>query len=105
MAMDHTKKSREEVRDMLLKVGPNVYFQPPSTVRMKYPAIRYEVNRWIDTFANNNRYKKSTEYLVTVIDSNPDSPLVEKMQELPYCRFDRRYIVDNRYHTVFVLKY
>ena len=105
MAKPHSKLKREEFRDILLKFTPNVYFQVPESMRMRYPAIKYESNGWRDQYASNSRYLKRDEYLVTVIDSSPDSKIVEQLQDLPYCRFDRVYKSDNLYHTVFVVKY
>ena len=105
MAKPHSKERREEFRDILLKFTPNVYFQVPESVKMKYPAIKYESNGWRDQYASNSRYMMKDEYLVTIIDRVPDSKIVELMQSLPYCRFDRVYKSNNLYHTVFVVKY
>ena len=66
--------------------GPEcrAYFQPPSSVKMKYPAIVYAL-----------------EYSVTVIDSDPDSSLVGKVASMPTSRFNRHYTKDNLNHDVF----
>lgn len=83
----------------------NVYFQPPSTVQMKYPAIVYSLSDIDVTFANNSSYKKARAYDVTLIDKNPDSELVDKILELPMCNFDRHFKSDNLNHYVFKLYY
>ena len=52
------------------KLTPNVYYQAPASVVMKYPAIRYDLSR-IDTVnANNNPYLSDAAYQVIVIDSD-----------------------------------
>lgn len=81
----------------------NVYYQPPTNVCMKYPAIVY--SRYdIETFhADNKPYAQYIAYQVTVIDKNPDSEIVPKIAALPMCSFDRHYVPDNLNHDVFTL--
>lgn len=81
----------------------NVYFQPPESVMMKYPAIVYGLEDIESTFANDGVYLSKRKYLVTVIDKKPDSLIVGKITTLPNCRFDRHYEKDNLYHDVFML--
>lgn len=79
----------------------HVYFQPPSSVKIKYPAIVYSRDRIDNTFANNSVYIQHPGYKITVIDRKPDSEYVKKVSKLPYCRFDRHYTSDNLNHDVF----
>ena len=81
----------------------NVYFQPPSTVTMQYPAIVYKWDTSAELFANNNLYKDERRYLVTVIDKNPDSSIPDAIKTLPKCSFDRAYSADNLNHFVYKL--
>lgn len=81
----------------------NVYFQPPATVSMKYPAIVYSRKSIDNEFANNVVYMQSNSYDVVVIDPNPDSEIVKAISKLPMCRFDRHYKADNLNHDVFTL--
>lgn len=83
----------------------NVYFQPPPSVQMSYPAIVFSRKSIDNTFANNSVYKQDNAYDVTVIDKNPDSEFVVKVSQLPKCRFDRHYTKDNLNHDVFTLYY
>ena len=83
----------------------NVYFQPPSSVRMQYPAIVYSRKDIEKRSANNGVYQKLPSYEVILIDKNPDSKFVDKILELPYCSFDRHYESDNLNHDVFTLYY
>lgn len=81
----------------------NVYYQPPDSVKMKYPAIVYSRKNFDAEFANNGLYLYSPHYEVILIDKNPDSEYVEKLLRLPYCRFDRHYEADNLNHDVFTI--
>lgn len=81
----------------------NVYFQPPESIRMNYPAIIYSLANLKTTFANNGIYAMKTCYKVVVIDKNPDSVIPEKILRLPFCSFDRSYVADNLNHYVFTL--
>lgn len=81
----------------------NVYFQPPESVKMKYPAIRYSRNRIENTSADNIVYKQAVSYTITVIDRDPDSAIVERVSTIPRIMYDRSYIADNLNHDVFRL--
>lgn len=81
----------------------NVYYQPPASVQMKYPAIVYRRKDVTTRFAGNVAYMKSPSYEVVLIDKNPDSEFVDKILQLPYCRYDRHYTSDNLNHDVFTI--
>lgn len=83
----------------------NVYFQPPESVHMQYPAIVYSRNRIENEHADNLVYKNDTSYTVIVIDKNPDSEIVAHVSNLPLCRHERHYTSDNLNHDVFTLYY
>ena len=83
----------------------NVYFQPPASVKMQYPAIVYSRSRIRNTHADDSVYRQLPEYEVTVIDSDPDSDIVMKVSALPYCTYDRHYTADGLNHDVFTLNY
>lgn len=83
----------------------NVYYQPPASVKMSYPAIVYSRNDIRNDFANNDVYSQNRSYEVIVIDKNPDSEIVDRVSQLPMCRFDRHYTSDNLNHDVFTLFY
>ena len=93
-------------RELELLLGSrNVYFQPPPTVKMKYPAIVYSRSAIDNRHANNAIYKQDISYEIIVIDYDPDSEIPEKVSRLPMCRFDRHYTADNLNHDVFTLYY
>jgi len=98
--------SRLELHNMLLKIGgPNVYYQSPSNLSMKYPCIKYSINKIENEHANDLVYQQNRSYSVIVMSKDADDVIVDKMSKLIMCSFDRRYINDNIYHTVFNLYY
>ena len=99
--------SRLELHELLCETlgSRNVYFQPPDSVKMAYPAIVYSRNNISNKFANDSVYKQSLGYTVTVIDEDPDSEIVAKVSKLPMCSFDRHFTSDNLNHDVFTIYY
>lgn len=83
----------------------NVYYQPPASVIMSYPAIRYAKSNIDSRFANNAKYINKTLYEITVIDQMPDNAVIEKILELPYSTHDRWYAADGLNHDVIKLYY
>lgn len=81
----------------------NVYFQPPPSLKIQYPCIIYNREDARTDFANNKPYGYRKQYLVTVIDSNPDSLIPDKVAALPLCVFDRFYTANNLNHDVYKL--
>lgn len=80
-----------------------VYYQPPDSIKMRYPAIRYN-RKDIDTkYANNKIYSSMTAYEIILMDTNPDSVFIQKIMELPFCSYDRHYAAENLNHEVFTL--
>lgn len=87
----------------LILGSTNVYFQPPPSVRMEYPAIVYRRDYRQINHADNAPWTNDVRYLVTVIDRNPDSAIPQKVSELPMCSYDRFYTADDLNHDVFRL--
>lgn len=82
----------------------NVYFQPPESIKMKYPALVYTLSSSRARYANNNLYMYRKRYSVTVMDKNPDADWDKKMvSHFKYCSFDRAYAADNINHWQFTL--
>lgn len=101
--MDRRLQLRDKFREIL--GTKNVYFQPPASVRMTYPAIRYELSDIDEVHANNGSYLRMRSYMVTLIDPNPDSEYVDKILAIPGARFNRFYSADNLNHFVFEIYY
>lgn len=97
--------TRIELQRMLETIVPNVYYQPPSTISMKYPCIVYS-RRSIETDkANNGIHREKRSYSLTVIDRNPDSEIVDKITRLNYSSYDRSYVSNGLNHDTFILYY
>ncbi len=79
------------------------YYQPPESVKMIYPAIVYKFQGLLTRRANNKLYLNAPSFMVTLIDSNPDSIIPDAILEIPYCQFDRHYISENLNHWVFTI--
>lgn len=94
-----------ELQVMLEKIlgTRHVYFQPPESVEMSYPAIVYSRKNIENTHANNAVYRQEYRYEIIVIDYDPDSEIVRKVSQLPRCRFIRHYVADNLNHDIFDL--
>lgn len=97
--------SRIELHEKLCELlgSRNVYYQPPESVKIEYPAIVYSKNNIRSTFANGAAYSFSCRYELIVIDKKPDNPVVEKLLMLPYCSHDRTYKADNLNHDVLTI--
>lgn len=97
------KSKRLELDSYFHTLTDNVYFQPPPSVHMEYPAIRYRRTALDHMYGDNGPYITATAYEVIVIDKNPDSEIVEAISRLPLCRHIRFYTADNLNHDVFII--
>lgn len=97
--------NRADLQDFLeqLMGNENVYFDPPESMRIKYPGIRYSLTQLSFLRANNKVYKTTPGYEIILIDSNPDSEYPDKLMNVKYCRFVRHYPSDGLHHWVFNL--
>lgn len=84
----------------------NVYFQPPESVKLYYPCIIYKESTTDVRPADNTNYLMHGEYLVTIVEKDPDSDLKLKLLNgFKHIRHSRTYTADNLYHRVFTLYY
>jgi len=104
--------TRLQLHDILVKlmteVDPkyateHVYFQPPSNIRMKYPCIVYQRNSGNISHADDIPYTVNRRYQITVIDKNPDSVILDKVEQISGISFDRHYVSDNLNHDSYNL--
>lgn len=103
MDQNRYKARRKALNDTLLTICPNVYFQPPESVKMTYPAIRYKRSAIDQQSADNQPYLTHVRYELTVIDRNPDSDIVDAVMRLPFCSHNRSYTSENLNHDVFII--
>lgn len=99
--------SRLELHEVLCDIlgSRHVYYQPPESVKMVYPAIVYSKNSIDIKHGDDLVYRQVVGYSVTLIDKDPDSEFVDKIMQIPMCRFDRHYAADNLNHDVFTIYY
>lgn len=96
---------RLDLQALLVEIlgSPNVYFQPPESIQMKYPCIVYNRDHMSILHADNSPYKNEKRYAITVIDPDPDSDIPEKVAALPRVSFNRHFTSDKLNHDVFTL--
>lgn len=98
-------KNREVLQSILENIlgSRNVYFQPPETVRISYPAIVYSISNVRNVYANNTVYYQDDIYNIVVIDKDPGGKIMRKVSLLPFCQFNSHYVSDNLYHDTFTI--
>lgn len=99
--------SRQQLQSDLEELlgSKSVYYNPPESIRMTYPAIRYVRSSIESKFANNAAYSINNCYEVTVIASDPDNPVIEKLLRMPMCKHEQHYKADGLNHDKFKLYY
>lgn len=99
--------SRLDLHEQLkiLLGSENVYYQPPESIKMSYPAIRYSKIRPNINYADNTIYTKRNCYEIIVISKKNDEPVIEELEKMELCSWDRHYISDNLHHDVLTLYY
>ena len=83
----------------------NVYFQPPTTTKLSYPAIVYQLDTANDQHADDRLYRRLYRYSLTYITKNPEDPMTDKIDDLQYCTFNRFFASDNLNHYVYTIYY
>lgn len=97
-------KLQEELEDIL--GSRNVYFQPPESIKLRYPCIIYKRENADIKYAEDKTYNYTYCYSVTVIDKNPDGRLPDKIiMHFPMISYNRHFTYDNLNHDVFTLYY
>lgn len=98
---------RFELHELLCGIlgSRHVYFQPPESIKMTYPAIVYNLDYIGNKHADDGVYSSNRRYQVIIVDANPDSELIGKVNSLPLCQYNRHYEQDNLNHDVFTLYY
>ena len=81
----------------------HVYYDPPESVLMEYPAIVYKKTKMPALYANNKKYVKSIAFEVQVICEDPDTIYVDKVQDIKFSAFDRHFVADDLHHDVLTI--
>ena len=101
-------RPRTELDDKLREAlgSDNVYYQPPESMKIKYPCIIYNRETIDAKYADNKTYTAVNRYDVTIISKDPDFPLFDEFIFMfPMCSLNRPYTVDNLSHYSFTLYY
>lgn len=92
--------------ELVLILGSrNVYYQPPESIKIKYPAIIYSRADIDNRFADNEVYNQSHLYKITIVDQDPDSEIVDKMSKFKRSKFERHYATNGLNYDVFTIVY
>lgn len=94
-------RSRLELHAILTEICKNVYFQPPESVKLKYPCIVYNKTNEDHLYADNIKYRGTNVYDLTIITKDPDSKIPGCVGELEYCTYSTHYTAENLNHTVY----
>jgi hypothetical protein len=92
-----TRLDLQEVLEELLG-SEHVYYDPPATLKMVYPCIRYSRTGLNVDNADDTKYRKINQYELIVISKKADPEVVEGILELPYSSLGRPYKADNLNH-------
>jgi hypothetical protein len=83
-----------------------VYYQPPSSVQMKYPCIRYSSDGVDVDRANNHAYITHNRYEGVIIDYDPDSKYSDNLiKHFQMCSLAPGFTKDGLNHFPFTLYY
>lgn len=94
----------DELKELL---GTNYcYYQPPESVKLKYPCYVYHREPEDVIRANNRLYRRVHKYGLTYITFDPDDPLIEETQDhFQMCGSPRFYAADGLNHYYYDLYY
>lgn len=92
---------RLELHQILESFVGNVYFQPPTNVKLVYPCIVYHRDYAKTEFADNGPYTFMHRYMITVIDKDPDSDIPGKVAAMPRTLFNRFFVAADLNHDIY----
>jgi len=98
---------RLELQHILTNIlgSSNVYFQPPATIKLKYPCIIYQRSKIEQKYADNRTYSSRVRYSLLLISRTHETEIINKLLELQYCSYDRFYTADSLNHDSFTIYY
>ena len=98
-------RDRKDIHKLLKEIlgSANVYFQPPESRKMEYPAIRYNLDTIDDIAADDEAYLRKKVYKLTYISNDPDSDVIDKLCDLKFCKHISHYTSENLNHDMFTI--
>lgn len=99
-----TTSNRDEFDRKLRQIlgSTNTFFQPPESVKIKYPCFVYEFSKDHDLHADDMAYLTHTGYDVTAITKDPDVTYKNELKaEFRHCEWVRSFISDNLNHNIY----
>lgn len=98
-------RSRSQLQTELEEIlgSDQVHYVRPENLQMEYPAFIYSRIYGVTQHADNSPYKRMKQYQVIAILDDPDDPAADRLEEMPYCTFEREYPGDDLMHKVFNL--
>lgn len=81
----------------------HVYFQPPENLKIQYPCIVYNLGGFYKRMADNLKYNRTPQYDLIYITEDPDDPMIEKIDDLPFCSLGNPYTADNLHHYPYTI--
>lgn len=81
----------------------NVYYNPPESLKMKFPCIVYNRSYIEPIHADNIKYLDYTTYKITLVSKDPDHPAVRLIMDLPMVKYSNNFTSNGYYHNVFIL--
>lgn len=83
-----------------------VYYDPPETLKLKYPCFLYQSDIPYDVKANNHSYMYVKRYSVTYINSNPDNDMTARLlNHFGHISAGNPYTSDSLHHYPFDIYY
>lgn len=91
----------------------NVYFQPPESLKLKFPCIVYKRTNGDTKYADDSPYSFTIAYQLTYISKDPDPDLDENGKTIidkiamhfPMSRYTTHFAKDNMNHDTFIVYY
>lgn len=101
---------RQELNQKLIEIlglgSDHVYYNPPETIKLRYPCIIYNPTNKQTLMADNDTYRSINQYQLTIIDRNPDSEIVDNViNAFQYCTMERWFVYDELNQWVLRLFY
>ena len=81
----------------------NIYFDPPESKKLDFPAIVYTRKTTDTVNADNRKYIIYDRFQITYIHKDKDDEMVEKILNLPRCLHDDEFQTNDMYHDVFTI--